>query len=100
MAKKLKLHMCHACGAKQRNDIAGRFCNDECEKQHASDHADLREQLQNEGFIRNSVSPNLWSKDGVSVSEQQCYERGIDQVLTQHQSVVNNPTVRINRKRK
>ena len=78
MARKQKLHDCHACGAKQRNDVAGRFCEEGCEKQHAADHDDIRERLEAEGFIRNRDAPNLWSKDGVSVTEQECYERGVD----------------------
>lgn len=98
MAK--KLHDCHACGAKQRNDIAGRFCGEECATQHAADHEDIRKQLEAEGFIRNADAPNLWSKDGVSVSEQECYERGLEAVLALHQAVVANPAVPVNRKRR
>jgi hypothetical protein len=100
MANRQKLHGCHACGAKQRNDVAGRFCSDECEKQHAADHDDVRKCLEAEGFIRNSEIPNLWSKGGVSVTEQECYERGIDSVLVRHQAVVANPAVPVNRKRR
>ena len=100
MANRQKLHDCHACGAKQRNDVAGRFCTNECEKQHAADHDNIRERLEAEGFVRDSEIPNLWSKSGVSVTEQECYERGVDSVLVQHRSVVANPAVAVNRKRR
>lgn len=93
-------HICHTCGTKQRNDLSGRFCSDECAKQHADEHTAIRQRLEKEGFVRSEETPNLWSKAGVSVTEESCFERGIDQVLTQHQSVITNPTIRINRKRK
>lgn len=100
MPIKLKSHICHVCDVKQRNDIAGRFCSTDCEKQHVNEHAAIRERLEKEGFVRSEETPNLWSKAGVSVTEESCFERGIDQVLGQHQSVISNPTVRTNRKRK
>ena len=98
MPRKRKLHACHACGAKQLND-GSRFCGTECERQHAEDHSGIRTRLQAEGFTRNGTTPNMWSKDGVSVTEEECYAHGIDKILTRHQSVVLNPAVPVTRKR-
>jgi hypothetical protein len=95
MAKR-KQHSCHHCGTNTQESNGGfRFCGDECEKQHDAEHCSIREQLQAEGFVQNPETPNIWSKAGVSITEGACYQRGIDDVLAKHQSVVTNPALPI-----
>ncbi len=93
MAKR-KQHSCHHCGTNTQREHGGfRFCGDECEKQHDAEHGSIRERLQAEGFVQHPETPNIWSKAGVSVTEHECYQRGIEAVLEKHQSVVTNPAL-------
>ena len=96
---KQKFHACHACGAKEPND-GSRFCTPGCEDEHTADHFAIRLSLLAQGFSQDAAAPNTWTKDGVSVTEEECYGHGIEKILARHQSVALNPAVPVTRKRK
>lgn len=76
---------CHHCGKAFRHQPAvGLFCSLRCEKQYAADRAKAGQQLGAKGFTVNKKAPNVFTKDGVSITLEQVKVHGLKETLNLH----------------
>ncbi len=80
---------CHHCGQhNQRLPGAGLFCGADCEKQHGEAIVNTRKTLAANGFVQHHEVSNIWTKNGVAVTEEMVKHVGIDKTSQRHLSAV------------
>ena len=78
---------CIHCGQQfPRIAGAGLCCGDDCAKQHEAAREQIRKDLSAGGFTQNAETPNLWTKDGVSITEEHVKHAGMAVAMQQHAS--------------
>lgn len=81
---------CHGpkCGkAFPHQPGAGLFCSPRCEKAHRAHVERTAGQLVARGFKRNAKAPNVFTKDGISITQEQVKQHGLKEILKLHASV-------------
>lgn len=78
---------CHGpgCGRAFRHEPGvGLFCSMKCEKRHEKEREKIAAQLAKRGFSRNKKAPNVFTKDGVSITLEQVLFHGFKETIVKH----------------
>ncbi len=85
--------LCHGCGKTFTPDPATGggaqlYCSMACALEAQNRNTQIVAGLKAAGFEQNAEVPNLWAKDGVSVSIEELMHHGLEAVLQRHRRIV------------
>lgn len=84
-----KVLACRSCGAVGSiQSGADLICGPECAADYATAGTEAVAALTQEGFSRDTTTPNLFWKDGVAVSLEQVVHEGFEKSVAAHQRSV------------
>lgn len=88
----MRAKACHYCGKHDTETVmqqnGGRFCSDGCAIAYQSDIEKAATSLAANGFERSPETPNLYTKDGVSLTVEEVMNEGLGSSLARHTAIV------------
>lgn len=79
---------CHNCGnAFPHKPGVGLHCSQKCEAADNRKKAKIEESILKQGFKRNRKAPNVFTKNGVSITLEQVKLNGLKETLKAHAAV-------------
>lgn len=79
---------CHGCGSGfPHKPGADLFCSEKCRKRQEKKVQQTAATLAAKGFKRSSKAPNVFTKDGVSITLEQVLTNGLKETIAAHAAV-------------